>query len=193
MDERLPQQGPEQHDESGEHDPYKVEKRHEAVREQIEKAAEHHKPKSHEDISRLEKEIEKKAESAQELSSELESQQTNRDSDKRYRYSSSESIPRAVTQARKQLKPAERAVSKVIHNPKIEAISSVTGATVARPSGFMYGAIFSFIATLGFLVISKRYGYEYNAFVGVLTFIAGYLAGLIVELITRTIRHPKKH
>ena len=192
MDERLQHHGPEQHGESGESDPYKVEQRHEAIKDHAENVAEQHKPKTHEEISRLEKEIAQKAESSADLKNELSSQHVDRDSDKSYNYTTPDSAPRVLNQARKELKPAERTVSKIVHNPKVEAISSITGATVARPSGFLYGAIFSFVFTIGFLMISKRYGYEYNAIVGVITFVIGYLVGLVVELITRTVKQPKK-
>lgn len=81
----------------------------------------------------------------------------------------------------KHLKPSERRFSKVIHNPIIEATSDLAGATIARPSGMLYGGIFSLISSLVLYLVSKHYGYEYPYFVGVLFFIGGFIFGLLVE------------
>ncbi len=102
------------------------------------------------------------------------------------------SISQTLAQARRHLKPSERALSKIVHNPKVEVISDAAGATIARPSGLLYGALFSFIGSLGYLIIAKRYGYEYNAFVAILTFGGGFVFGLFVEAISRLLSLGRK-
>lgn len=91
----------------------------------------------------------------------------------------------AINRVRKHLSKADRAFSKVIHNPTIEAISDVTGSTVARPSGLLYGGIFSLIASLVLYLITKHYGYEYSFFVAIITFIGGFIFGLVVEILSK--------
>jgi len=54
---------------------------------------------------------------------------------------------RTLQSVRKDLKPTERVMSKVIHNPAVDAVSEVAGKTIARPSGFLAGAIFAFIGS----------------------------------------------
>jgi hypothetical protein len=90
-----------------------------------------------------------------------------------------------IKRIQKHLRPADRQFSKVIHNPVVESVSEITGATLARPSGLMYGGIFSLVASSLLYLISKHYGYEYSFFIGILFFIGGFLVGLIVEILAK--------
>lgn len=86
-----------------------------------------------------------------------------------------------VKRAQKQLRGAERGFSKVIHNPKVEAVSDVAGGTIARPSGLLIGGLFSLVATIAVIVICRYYGYEYNYLIGLACFGLGFIVGLLVE------------
>lgn len=77
--------------------------------------------------------------------------------------------------------PAQRSFSKFIHNPTVEVISNATENTVGRPSGLLFGGLFSVIAGLGVLYICNHYGYEYNFTIGLAFFVGGFFAGLIIE------------
>jgi phosphohistidine phosphatase SixA len=191
MSERAPHL-PEQEHSHEQHNGYDAEKQQEIARNRLEKAAESVREKSEAEVDSISEKAEKRAQSSEDLKQVLEHQTHDQDSQKAYSHTAPEMMPRLYAQARKQLKPMDRTISKVVHNPKIEAVSNVAGSTVARPSGFLYGALFSFIATLLFLVVSKRYGYEYNAFIGILAFVGGFFFGLIVEFAVRALKHPAK-
>jgi len=162
-------------------------KEQERIRERLEQeasqAAERHHSRSHEHLRDT---VENKAEKSQEIKERFSSveQEPPRD----YAYESPDTLPRALTQARKQLNPYEQQVSKFIHNPAVESVSAVTGATVARPSGLLWGSIFSFLGTSAFYVTSLIFGYQYNAFVAIVAFVGGFTLGLILEFITRKTR-----
>lgn len=86
---------------------------------------------------------------------------------------------------RRSLPAYSRPFSKVIHQPVVEAISEVSGKTVARPSALFSGALFSVISSLAILFISRYYGYEYNFLVGIVSFAGGFAAGLLIEMLAR--------
>ena len=170
-----------------------AEARHNAekIRERLEKEAskaEHHRDKHGERLKhKAEKTAEREAVKSEELSHRI--HDANHTSAKDYNYHVPDSVPRAYTQARKQLKPIEQKFSKFIHNPKVEAISEVTGSTVARPSGLLWGSVFSFLTTSSFYIISLIFGYEYNAFVAIAAFVGGFSLGLLLEFLNRKVRH----
>jgi len=95
---------------------------------------------------------------------------------------------RTLQSVRKDLKPSERVLSKVIHNPAVDAVSQAAEKTVARPSGLLFGGIFAFVGSSAFLWISKHYGYEYNFLLFLLFFLGGFGVGLILELLMRLLR-----
>lgn len=96
-----------------------------------------------------------------------------------------------LKKVRKQLSGPERAGSRVIHQPAVEAVSAAAGATVARPSGLLVGGAFSLLANLLVLYICRRYGYEYNFLIGLTAFAAGFALGLIIEAVSRLFRRQK--
>lgn len=79
----------------------------------------------------------------------------------------------------------QRAFSKVIHNKTVEAVSEVSGKTVARPSGLLGGGIVAFIGTLGLVIISRYLGFSYNFFVFLALLVGGFFLGLLIELVVR--------
>lgn len=78
-------------------------------------------------------------------------------------------------------KPAERRFSRIIHQPVVEEISNLAEGTVARPSGLLFGGIFSVLSSLLVLYIARHYGYEYNFLVGIVSFAGGFALGLLLE------------
>ena len=89
------------------------------------------------------------------------------------------------------LPKTQRAFSKVIHSRGVEAVSEVTGKTVARPSGLLGGGIVAFVGTLGLVLISRHYGYSYNFFVFIALLVGGFFLGLIIELVVRGLMHSR--
>lgn len=99
---------------------------------------------------------------------------------------------RTLQSVRKDLRPTERVLSKVIHNQTVDAVSELAGKTIARPSGFLTGAVLAFVGSSVYLWITKHYGYEYNFLLFVMFFAAGFGIGLLLELVLRLMhRKPR--
>ncbi len=95
---------------------------------------------------------------------------------------------RTLTRIRKDLPLPGRALSYVIHNPVVDAISEVGAKTVGRPSGLLAGGVFAFLGSSLFLWVAKHYGYEYNFLLFALFFVGGFALGLVIELLYRFIK-----
>lgn len=89
---------------------------------------------------------------------------------------------RTLRKTQNKLPAPYKTLSKVIHQPVVEAVSEVAGKTVARPSGVLMGGVFAFIGSSLFLWISKHYGYEYNFLLFLSFFAGGFIIGILVEL-----------
>lgn len=81
----------------------------------------------------------------------------------------------------KELKPTQRAFSKVIHNPVVEKTSDVVGATVARPNAILSGAVVAFVLVLAVYVIAKFYGYPLSGFESIGAFVLGWIIGILYD------------
>ncbi len=86
-----------------------------------------------------------------------------------------------MTQVQAELKPAQRAFSKVIHNPVVEKASDAIGGTIARPNAILSGAVVAFFLVLGVYVIAKYYGYPLSGFESIGAFIVGWILGLLYD------------
>ena len=86
-----------------------------------------------------------------------------------------------MKQLQKELPPAQRAFSKVIHNPVVEKTSEVVGSTIARPNAILSGAFVAFVLVLGVYLVSKYYGYTLSGFESIGAFIVGWVLGLLYD------------
>ncbi len=86
-----------------------------------------------------------------------------------------------MDQTQKELPPASRAFSKVIHNPVIEKVSEVAGKTIARPNAILSGSILAFIFTLAIYVIAKFNGYPLSGTEAIAAFILGWVVGNLYD------------
>lgn len=158
------------------------------IAKKIEKAAEKTTHEHKKSVDEIREKIEKEARSSETI-------QKNLDNNKQVDSPISmgvhlrrHSVKDTIKRVQSRLSPTQRVFSKVVHNPTLDTISEFSGKTVARPSGLLYGGIFSFVFSLGFLYLAKYYGYEYNFFIGILAFIAGFFLGLLIESISTIIR-----
>ncbi len=104
------------------------------------------------------------------------------------------SAKQTLNRVRKHLKPAERNFSKVLHNQTVDTVSNVAGATVARPSGLMWGGVFSLLSSLILYIMARHYGFEYSFFVGIIFFVGGFALGLLLEVLSKIFRKkPKRY
>lgn len=98
---------------------------------------------------------------------------------------------RTMVRVRKQLSAPNRVLSKVIHQPAVNAVSEVGAKTVARPSGLLFGGICAFVGSSFFLYFAKHYGFRYNYLMFALFFVGGFFLGLVLELVTWPLRRKK--
>ncbi|MFZ1250406.1 MAG: hypothetical protein WAR37_03105 [Candidatus Microsaccharimonas sp.] len=91
------------------------------------------------------------------------------------------SYKRHVKQLQSELKPSQRAFSKVIHNPVIEKTSEAVGNTVARPNAILAGAMVAFFLVLAVYLVAKFYGYPLSGFETIGAFIVGWVLGILYD------------
>lgn len=98
-------------------------------------------------------------------------------------------LKRSLYRIQKELKPYQRPFSRLIHNNAIELLSDTAEKTVARPDGLLVGGLLSFIASIAIFVICRYYGYEYNYFIGLISFPVGFGIGILSGFILKPLRH----
>lgn len=89
---------------------------------------------------------------------------------------------RTLRRTQNKLPLPAKALSKVIHQPAIEAVSEAASKTIARPSGVLMGGIAAFLGSSIFLWAAKYYGFRYNFLLFILFFVGGFFIGLLIEL-----------
>ena len=92
-----------------------------------------------------------------------------------------DNFDRSMANIRKDMKPASRAFSKVIHNKVVEKTSDVVASTVARPNLIIAGGLSTLILCSAVYLIAKQYGYVLSGFEAIGTFILGWGIGAIIE------------
>lgn len=93
---------------------------------------------------------------------------------------------------RKDMNPAERAFSKVIHNPVVSKASDAVGNTIARPNLILAGALGTLILCSIVFIVAKVYGYAIDGFWAIGTFIAGWAIGAVIEFARVGLRNSSK-
>lgn len=91
------------------------------------------------------------------------------------------SFKKTMQHIQKDMTPASRTFSKVIHNPVVDKTSEALGRTIARPNLILAGAIGTII--LGSIVYftAKHFGYVLSGFEAIATFIVGWAIGAVIE------------
>ena len=90
-----------------------------------------------------------------------------------------------------QLSPAERAFSKIIHNPVIESISNAASKTVARPNAILAGSITACIVVLAVYLIARQYGYALSGAETIFAFAFGWIVGIVYDFLKAMITGSK--
>lgn len=94
-----------------------------------------------------------------------------------------QSFATTMREVRSQMSPANRAFSKVIHQPAVEKISDTLGSTVARPNAILSGSLCAFIVTASFYLIARFNGYPLSGSEAIASFVLGWFIGLIIDYI----------
>jgi len=92
---------------------------------------------------------------------------------------------RTMNRVRKQLTPTGRLLSRLVHQPTINAISEVGAKTIGRPSGIIGGGVLAFSGTTFYYIVAKHYGYEYRFSLFGLLLVSGFVTGWVAELLWR--------
>lgn len=95
----------------------------------------------------------------------------------------SQTYQRTLVSVRNRLSKPEKTFSKTVHNPLVEKASDLAGSTIARPSGILFGSIFSFIGSLVGYIIARRLGGEIPYSIFAFMFVVGFVFGLILEML----------
>lgn len=102
-----------------------------------------------------------------------------------------ESYNRTLKRIQQDLKSSSRLFSKIIHNKFIEKISDAVGQTIARPNAMLIGSIFAFVLTLITYTTAKKIGYKLSGAETIISFIVGWVVGMIFDYI-KTLFSAKK-
>lgn len=86
-----------------------------------------------------------------------------------------------VAQIQAEMKPSQRAFSKVLHNPVVEKTSEALGDTVARPNAILAGSIAAFVLVLIVFLVANHFGYALSGFETIAAFVAGWILGLLYD------------
>lgn len=93
------------------------------------------------------------------------------------------SLNDSLEKVQRSLPGPQKAFSKVVHQPVVDAISEASAKTIARPSGLLMGGVMSLISSLGVLFICRYYGYRYNFLIGMVAFVGGFILGILIEAV----------
>jgi hypothetical protein len=102
-----------------------------------------------------------------------------------------QALNQTLKETREKLSKPQKAFSKVIHQSQIDAISNVTGKTIARPSGLFFGGLFALIGSVFYLFLSHHYHFTYKYIAFSLFFIGGFIIGLIIEFLGKALKRNK--
>ncbi len=102
-----------------------------------------------------------------------------------------QALNQTLKETRQKLSKPQKAFSKVIHQPQVDAISDITGKTIARPSGLFFGGFFALIGSLLYFFLSHHYHFTYKYIAFSLFFIGGFIIGLIVEFLGKTFKRNR--
>jgi hypothetical protein len=93
----------------------------------------------------------------------------------------------------KHLSPTQRAFSKIVHQPFIEAASEIGAKTIGRPSGILSGGLIALFGSLSIMIIARRVGFEVPSSIFAIFFVGGFLIGIIIEAVYHRFKKPSKH
>jgi hypothetical protein len=95
-----------------------------------------------------------------------------------------------LQEVQSNLSGSERTFSKVVHNAAITKASDAVGNTIARPTSLFWGGLFACLATATLYFTAKYIGFQYNYLISFISFVGGYLVGLVVELLLKLVHRP---
>ncbi len=102
-------------------------------------------------------------------------------------------LNRELRTIQRKLTTPQRALSKLVHQPLIRAISEAADSTISRPSGLLGGGLAAFLGTSAYLYLTKAHGYDYNYFISFALFAGGFIVGLGLEMLVHLLTSSHRH
>lgn len=99
------------------------------------------------------------------------------------RSSRKQGFTKTMERVQKDMRAPQRLFSKIIHSPMIEKTSDVIGSTIARPDAILSGSVSAFIFTAVVYFTARYFGFSLSGSETILAFIAGWLVGLLYDLV----------
>lgn len=186
MSEHIPHHSPEHLSQ-----PHKSAERSEEVKNSPESPHHNQEAKSP-DVAELRREITTEAISSKELKPTQSTQpesSSHSDSPKRLKKLA---FQKTMSNVRAQLKLPSRIGSKIIHQPTVDKISSLTGQTVARPVSLLTGGFTALVGSGLLLYMARNNGFSYNYLMIFGLFVVGWLVGLALEGLAKLLFRPSK-
>ena len=102
-----------------------------------------------------------------------------------------ETAKQGLKSVQRQETKSERALSKVIHQPAVQATSEVAAKTISRPSGILGGGVVAFLGGSVYLYLAYHIGFVYQPTVFLVLSLVGFVVGLVLELLIRLVVKPR--
>lgn len=157
--------------------------------ERLQKAAEN--AEHDHSIDKIQESIHKEAISAKEITVGEHRQDSDQPFWSEQKELKNDAYARTIQKIRGQLSPAERILSKAIHNRTIETVSEFSSKTVGRPSGILGGGIAALVGSSAVLYMAKHYGFRYNFTTFLVLLVGGFASGLIADLFIQLIKRKR--
>lgn len=103
-----------------------------------------------------------------------------------------ESFKAQMKDAEAEMKPSERVFSRFLHSKPVEKTADALGSTVARPNAMLSGSIAAFLGVTILYFVAKYYGFQLSGSETILTFVGGWIIGLLYDYFSVMIRGHKK-
>lgn len=166
---------------SGEH------RQEDKIEKRIEQAVHEAQSKKHhaEDLEAIRKRVQEEAQSAKQVESSEESDREHSPTNQLFvnKELKDMAYKRTLNRVRQQMSAPDRLVSRIIHQPAVNAFSETAAKTIGRPSGLLGGGFLSLVGTSVYYYIAKHYGYDYNYLIFLLLIASGFIAGWLVEVL----------
>lgn len=103
-----------------------------------------------------------------------------------------EALRRILNRTRKRLSPPEQLLSKTVHKPVVDFISTASEKTIARPYPLLAAGTMALLGSGYMLYASKHHGHSYNYLFVFIIFAAAYAGGLLAELCVHLLGQIRK-
>jgi len=103
-----------------------------------------------------------------------------------------ESFKSQMKYAESEMNTSERILSRFLHSKPVEKSADALGSTVARPNAMLSGSIAAFVGVTALYFIAKYYGFQLSGSETIVTFVIGWIIGLLYDYFAVMIRGHKK-